>query len=178
MHINKRLLILMFALSLTDIAADAGPVVKAKGRAPAPAANKGPATQSNKGTAANTAYLTRLRSKLLNNWTVPDGKNRVTLTTVVNADGSIGDVILNSTPKNADAEISGSEAFAKSQPLEVLPGGGQAKLILTFESSADPHGDSSSNVYTQIVPVPVAKAATTPADAAPATTPADAAPAK
>jgi hypothetical protein len=179
MQINKRLLIIMFALCLTAIAADAGPVVKAKGRAPAPASNKGTAAQSNnKGTAANTAYLTRLRGKLLNNWTVPNGKNRVTLTTVVNADGSIGDVVLNSTPKNADAEISGSEAFAKSQPLEALPAGGQAKLILTFESSADPHGDSSSNVYTQIVPVPAAKAATTPGDAAPATTPADAAPAK
>jgi hypothetical protein len=184
MQINKRLLILIFALCLTATAtaAIAGPVVKAKGRAPAPASNKGAAVQSNtKGTAANTAYLTRLRGKLLNNWDVPNGKNRVTLTTVVNADGSIGDVVLNSTPKNADAEISGSESFAKSQPLEALPAGGQAKLILTFESSADPHGDSSSNVYTQIVPVPAVKVAA-PADAAPATTPAtapaDAAPAK
>jgi len=114
-----------------------------------------------------------LRGKLLNNWNVPNGKNKVTLTTLVSADGSVGDVALNSTPKNADAEIAGSEAFAKSQPLEAIPGGAQVKVILTFESTADPHGDSRSNVYTQIVPVPVAKAAPAAAAAAPAA-PADA----
>ncbi|MFN8550150.1 MAG: hypothetical protein U0103_01580 [Candidatus Obscuribacterales bacterium] len=127
-------------------------------RPPARPARAG-ASSGASNTAAYTAYLARLRGKLLNNWDVPNGKNKVTLTTTVAADGSVGDVALSSSPKSADAEIAGSEAFAKSQPLETIPGGAQVKLILTFESSADPHGDSSSNVYTQIVPIPAAKAA-------------------
>jgi hypothetical protein len=159
---NKRwFLVLALALSLTaPPGVGARPIAKAsRASSSAPAVN---------GTAANTAYLSRLRGKLLNNWNVPNGKNRVILSTVLNADGSFGDISLSSTPKNADAEIAGSEAFAKSQPLEVLPKGGQAKLILTFESSADPHGDSNSNVYTQIVPVPAVKAATPAAETQPA----------
>ncbi len=160
MQIKTCFLVLMLALLLTESGAGARPPVKVnRGSSSAPAA---------KGTAANTAYLARLRGKLLNNWNVPNGKNRVILSTVLNADGSAGDISLSSTPKSADAEIAGSEAFAKSQPLEVLPAGGQAKLILTFESSADPHGDSSSNVYTQIVPVPTAKAPTPATEVQPA----------
>lgn len=160
MHRNYLFLLLFLVLSLAAPDARARPASKTgKASSGAPAA---------KGTAANTAYLTRLRGKLLNNWNVPNGKNHVTLSTVLNADGSFGDIGLNSTPKNADAEIAGSEAFAKSQPLEALPAGGQAKLVLTFESSADPHGDSNSNVYTQIMPLPGVKAATPAAASEPA----------
>ncbi|CAN5589406.1 hypothetical protein BH10CYA1_BH10CYA1_10110 [soil metagenome] len=167
MHIKMWLFIFAFAVICAPLKAESKPAARPVAR---PA--RGSAAPSNtKNTAAYTGYLTRLRGKLLNNWNVPNGKNKVILTTLVSADGTVGDLGLSSTPKNADGEIAGSEAFAKSQPLEAIPGGGQVKLILTFESSADPHGDSSSNVYTQIVPVPVAKTAPAPADAAP---PADA----
>lgn len=148
--------IIAVAVALMSCQAESKPAAKAAARSAAKA-NQSNALTAKNNTAAYTAYLARLRGKLLNYWDVPNGKNRVTLSTVVNADGSIGDVSLSSAPKNADAEIAGSEAFAKSQPLEAVPGGGQVKLVLTFESSADPHGDSNSNVYTQIVPIPVAK---------------------
>lgn len=154
---------------------------KPAARPAAHAAHASVAPSSNKNNAAYSAYLGRLRGKLMNNWDVPNGRNKVTVSTTVNADGSIGEVLLSSTPKSAAAEIAGSEAFAKSQPLEAIPGGGQVKLILTFESSADPHGDSNSNVYTQIVPVPTAKVAPTntgsapTAEGAPATEPSSAA---
>lgn len=154
MHIKTWVFVFAFAAIPTPFEAEAKPAARPVAR---PAA-RGGSVPTNNNTAAYSAYLSRLRGKLLNNWNVPNGKNKVTLTTVVNADGTVGDVALSSNPKNADGEIAGSEAFAKSQPLEPVPGGGQVKLVLTFESSADPHGDSSSNVYTQIVPVPVAKA--------------------
>lgn len=169
MHIKTWLFIFAFAAILTPLNAEAKTATRPAAR---PAA-RGGAAPSHNNNAAYSAYLTRLRGKLLNNWNVPNGKNKVILTTVVNADGTVGDIALSSSPKNADGEIAGSEAFAKSQPLEAVPGGGQVKLILTFESTADPHGDSSSNVYTQIVPVAVAKAAPAAADGAPpSTTPA------
>jgi hypothetical protein len=140
------------AVTLVQCQAESKPAARGAARPAAKAPqNSAPAGKNN--TAAYTAYLARLRGKLITHWDVPNGKNKVTLSTVVNADGSVGDVSLSSAPKNADAEIAGSEAFAKSQPLETVPGGGQVKLILTFESSADPHGDSNSNVYTQIVPL-------------------------
>ncbi len=168
MHIKTWLFIFLFVAILPPLKVEAKPVARPAAR---PAA-RGKAAPTNNN-AAYSAYLTRLRGKLLNNWNVPNGKNKVILTTVVNADGTVGDIALSSNPKNADGEIAGSEAFAKSQPLEAVPGGGQVKLILTFESSADPHGDSNSNVYTQIVPVPVAKTAPATVDgAAPATAPA------
>lgn len=161
MHIKTWLFIFAFAVILTPLKAESKPAAKSAARP-----TRGSAAPSNgKNNAAYSAYLARLRGKLLNNWNVPNGKNKVILTTLVSADGTVGDVALSSTPKSADGEIAGSEAFAKSQPLEAIPGGGQVKLILTFESSADPHGDSSSNVYTQIVPVPVAKTAPVGADA-------------
>jgi hypothetical protein len=112
---------------------------------------------SNQGMAANTAYINRLRSKLMNEWHVlmQDGKNHVVITALVNADGSVQDnPQIVSTPKNQAAEQAGNEAFAKCQPLEALPAGQtQARVILTFDSSSDPHGDSSSNIYTRIEPI-------------------------
>lgn len=151
----KKLWLPIFAVGLVlmPIAVESRPAARPAARS----ARSGSTAAGNN--AAYTAYLARLRSKLLTHWDVPNGKNKVTLTTTVAADGSVGDVALSSSPKSAEAEIAGSEAFAKSQPLESIPGGAQVKLVLTFESSADPHGDSSSNVYTQILPVPVAKAA-------------------
>ncbi|HEY9677401.1 MAG TPA: TonB C-terminal domain-containing protein [Drouetiella sp.] len=156
---SRKLMVLMsVAMAVTCLAATAKPAARPAGHA-APASGA-----SNKGTAANVAYLTRLRGKLMNNWNPPSGKNHAILTTTVNADGTVGDVALSSTPKSADAEIAASEAFAKSQPLEALPGGGQSKLTLTYESNADPHGDSNCNIYTQITPIAAPKTATPPAD--------------
>lgn len=110
------------------------------------------ATSAN--TPASQAYLSRLRSKVLRNWILPDGKNHVVLTATVNSDGTAETASLTSSPKNESAEQAGNEAFAKSLPLEAIPTGiaTPAKLVLTFESSADPHGDSSSNLYTQLIP--------------------------
>jgi len=100
------------------------------------------------------AYLGRLRSKLSNNWLLPDGSNRVELTATVNSDGTIEAVQVSSTPKNDSAEQSASDAFSKSQPLETLPSGIQSsKLTLVFTSKADPHGDSNSNINTKMEPI-------------------------
>jgi len=109
-------------------------------------------------TPVSQAYLARLRSKVLRNWIIPDGKNHVVLTATLNSDGSAETASLTSSPKNDSAEQAGNEAFAKSLPLESVPTGiaTPAKLVLTFESSADPHGDSSSNLYTQLIPAPPA----------------------
>lgn len=156
--------LLIIAVALISLPTPVESKPAARSGARPPAAHQAPGSKNN--TAAYTAYLARLRGKLLNNWNVPNGKNKVTLTTVVSADGSVGDISLSSIPKNAEGEIAGSEAFAKSQPLEAVPGGGQVKLILTFESNADPHGDSNSNVYTQIVPIAQPRAASTPGSAA------------
>ncbi|HEY9715410.1 MAG TPA: TonB C-terminal domain-containing protein [Chroococcales cyanobacterium] len=100
------------------------------------------------------AYLASTRSKMLNNWTIPDGKNRVVITASLGGDGGVQDSSLSSTPKNAAAEQAANDAFSRAQPFSPLPAGiaTPAKLVVTFESSADPHGDSSSNLYTQLFP--------------------------
>ena len=100
----------------------------------------------------------------MSNWheLMQDGKNHVVVTALVNADGSVDNIQIVSSPKNNSAEQAGNEAFAKSQPLESLPAGTpQAKLTMTFDSFSDPHGDSNSNIYTQIVPILPPKVAPT-----------------
>lgn len=140
--------ILVFALCLNLTAALAKP---------APAAHKKPPVATSKGSnAANTAYVNRLRGRLMNNWheLMQDGKNHVVITALVNAVGSVENIEIVSSPKNNSAEQAGNEAFAKSQPLEPLPTGTpKAKLTMTFDSFSDPHGDSNSNIYTQILPI-------------------------
>ena len=108
--------------------------------------------------AAYNAYLGRLRVKILDKWMMADGKNHVILTANVNQDGSVADVNLVSTPTCTPAEQAASDAFNQAQPLEALPGGMGAKLTLTFDSTVDPHGDSTSNLGCRLDPkVPAAK---------------------
>ena len=123
---------------------------------------KPPSTSS----AALVPYLNRLRSKLTNNWLIPDGKNSVTISATVHGDGSCENIQVSSVPKNDQAEASCSDAFSKSQPLEALPSGvNEGKLTLNFTSSADPHGDSSSNITTRLDPIAPPKAASDAAKA-------------
>lgn len=95
-------------------------------------------------TPAHTAYINRLRGKVQNFWNYPDGKNQVVLQATVGSDGSVGEVVLKSTPNNADAEQVANAAFAQAQPLEPLPSGSPPfmRVTLTFDSVSDPHGDS------------------------------------
>lgn len=132
-------------------------------KATRPAVKSGSANPST--TAAQNSYLTRLRTKLLNNWMLPDGNNRVELSANVATDGTVDAVQVVSTPKFEQAEQNASDSFSKAQPLEPLPTGLQgAKITVVFVSTADAHGDSSSNVTTKMEPV---KAATTTTPATP-----------
>jgi TonB family protein len=102
-------------------------------------------------TAGFNAYLNTLRGKLDKNWYVADGKNHVTLTADVAADGTVTNLNLASSPSDTKAEQAASDAFNASQPLTSLPGGVQSvKLTLTFDSTADPHGDSSRNIGSKV----------------------------
>lgn len=113
---------------------------------------------------AFAAYLGRLRAKINTNWLLPDGRNEVVLTATVQPDGSVTDLDKRSTPKNDQAEDASFDAFNKSQPLEPLPAGLQsAKITLTFQSYADPHGDCNSNLLTKFDPVYEAKTQSDPA---------------
>lgn len=105
-------------------------------------------------------YLSRLRERLDQNWELPDGKNKVTITATVNADGSTSDVGATSAPSNQSAEQAANEAFAKVQPLEAMPAsaGERVKLSVTFDSFADPHGDTNRNISTRMDPIMTPKA--------------------
>ncbi|MBI4534064.1 MAG: TonB C-terminal domain-containing protein [Candidatus Melainabacteria bacterium] len=110
-------------------------------------------------TPAYTAYINRLRGKVQNVWNYPDGKNQVVLQATVGLDGSVGEVVLKSTPNNADAEQAASTAFAQAQPLERLPAGSApiVRVTLTFDSIADPHGDSKISLSGRLDPVTTPK---------------------
>jgi len=131
----------------------AAPAAKA-GAHPAPANNAKSNANSAQSTALQNAYLARLRGKIQNNWYLPDGKNHVEITAIVSSDGSIDSVQMVSTPKFDPAEQAAADAFSKAQPLELLPGAiSKATLLMVFTSTADPHGDSSSNVTTKMTPI-------------------------
>lgn len=133
--------------------ADGAPARSAK--APVKQAHGG---ASNANSAALNSYVNRLRSKLETNWLLPDGKNNVTISATVHGDGTCDNIEVSSSPKNAAAEASSQDALSKAQPLETLPAGiNEAKLTLTFVSSADPHGDSSSNILTRLDPIAAPK---------------------
>lgn len=101
------------------------------------------------------AYLNRLRGKVLNLWSYPDGKNHVLLEATVNADGTVAGIVLKSAPPSAQAEQAANTAFAQAQPLAALPQGSPptVKITLSFDSSADPHGDSSANLSGRLDPI-------------------------
>jgi len=153
-------LVLAAALSTCFSVALAAPAAKpahkpAPGSGQRPAANNGPSVE------VQNAYLARLRGKLGNNWMLPDGINRVEVTAMVNADGTVDTVKLVSTPKSDPAEQAAADSFSKSQPLETLPSGfAMARLILVFSSKADPHGDTSSNITSKFETVATPKPST------------------
>lgn len=100
-------------------------------------------------------YLSRLRDKLDQNWDLPDGKNKVTITASLGPDGVANDIGVTSAPANQSAEQAANEAFAKAQPMETLPisPGSKVKLTLVFDSFADPHGDTNRNINTRLDPI-------------------------
>jgi hypothetical protein len=100
-------------------------------------------------------YLASLRPKLMHNWLLPDGKNLVVLTTLINADGTSTNVTMTSQPNNEAAEQAANDSFSKILPLPPLPPHLKAaKLTLNFQSNADPHGDSQSNLTMNLDPLP------------------------
>lgn len=100
------------------------------------------------------AYLNRLRAKINSSWNLPDGKNRVVISAIVQTDGTTSDVNISSTPKNAKAEDAANEAFTKAQPFEALPSGTAptAKVTFTFDSTSTQH-DSSSSINMRMDPI-------------------------
>lgn len=156
-------LILVCGLAFS-CAAIAAPVAKAPAKAvPRPAGkphvdNSGPLT----------GYFNRTRLRVQNNWLVPDGKNNVVLTATISSDGSTSDVVATGHPHDAQAEVSATDAFNKSLPLEALPSGvTSAKITINFEYSYDPHGDGYHKVSGQISQIasPQAQPASTTAPA-------------
>lgn len=128
----------------------------AAGAKPARADNSGPLT----------GYFNRTRLRVQNNWQVPDGKNTVVLTANISADGSTSDVVATGHPHDGQAEVSATDAFNKSLPLEALPSGvSSAKITINFEYSYDPHGDGYHKVSGQITQTSAPSAQpTTPAE--------------
>lgn len=95
---------------------------------------------------AISAYCNRLWAKVNNNWDFATGKNHVVLTVDVDSAGNVFSTSASSVPKNADAESKAQQALSKSQPLDALPTGlPSARVTITFDSTADPHGESSSS---------------------------------
>ena len=125
--------------------------VKAKPRAAARPAPQGQAGGASR--AAIEAYCGRVWSKVYGKWNLPDGDNHVTIVAQVSSDGSIGDISVTSSPKNGEAEAAAMTALDQSKPLDLLPTGmGAGKLTITFNSKADPHGDSSSGGSVRLDP--------------------------
>lgn len=133
--------------------AQAAPATKPAAKAAVPA--KKTVTRSGGASEASIkAYCNHVWQKLNNNWIVPDGNNHVTLTAAISSDGSIGDMSAVSTPKNNDAEAAALTALERSKPLDLLPTGmASGKLTVTFNSKADPHGDSESGGSVRLDPV-------------------------
>ena len=101
-----------------------------------------------------TAYLNRLRQKLISAWLLPDGNNHVTITGDFTKDGLSDNLKGRSSPQNGAAEDAAMQAFNKALPLEALPGGlTNAKLTVEFSSNADPHGDSKSSINLRLDPL-------------------------
>lgn len=127
----------------------AAPKKASNSPAKAPQAQAGPNYSQ-----AYAAYLNRLRSKVYTGWNLPDGKNRVVITAVLQTDGTPGNVTVTSTPQNAKAEEAANDAFTKAQPFEALPSGTAptAKLTITFDSTSTQH-DSSSGMNMRMDPI-------------------------
>jgi hypothetical protein len=101
---------------------------------------------------ASQVFLGNLRARILHNWLAPDGKNTVVIEATVSPEG----VVLSSTTAASQADslaiAAATTAFEKAQPLGHLPAGynSNCKITLTFASTVDPHGDSTSNLTSRI----------------------------
>ena len=114
-------------------------------------------------------YLNKLSSRAFRNWYLPDGNNHVSISADVQPDGSSANLQAVSSPKNEAAEQAAMEAFNKLIPLDPLPTGVKSgKLTVNFDSKADPHGDSKSNITARFDPFPTAGKAAAANQAAPA----------
>jgi hypothetical protein len=140
-------------------------------------ASKGPAAPSQASSAQITAYLQRLRGKLIQAWIIPDGNNHVTISGNFNQDGLSDNLKGSSAPRNENAEQAAMAAFNKCMPLETPPlGMNNGKVTVEFLSTADPHGDSKSSINLRLDPVAQPKGqASAPASGGQAAQPAEAA---
>jgi TonB family protein len=100
-------------------------------------------------------FLSGLRGRVLNNWLLPDGINTVVLEATVNPAGDVVDVQTAKSTADVLAVQAAQEAFNKAQPLGHLPAKykSDCKIVLTFTTKVDPHGDSTSNLGSQIEPI-------------------------
>lgn len=98
------------------------------------------------------SYLASLTSKINNNWFIVDGNNRVTITCLLESDGSPMDVNTSSNPSSDTAQQAANAAFVKAQPFGTLPvsAGEKVKLTVKFISNASPHGDSSRDIQASL----------------------------
>jgi hypothetical protein len=140
-------------------------------------AAKSPAAPAQASSAQITAYLQRLRGKLIQAWIIPDGNNHVTISGNFNQDGLSDNLKGSSAPRNENAEQAAMAAFNKCMPLETPPlGMNNGKVTVEFLSTADPHGDSKSSINLRLDPVAQPKAqASAPASGGQAAQPAEAA---
>ncbi|MCA9803354.1 MAG: TonB C-terminal domain-containing protein [Cyanobacteria bacterium HKST-UBA02] len=103
--------------------------------------------------AAYQGYISRLRQKLDDNWYVPEGNNKVTITSTLDTDGTVSEIVTASEPKCEPAEMAANEAFVKAQPFEGLPGGKKVKLTAVFQSASTQHGDGSRHINITLDPI-------------------------
>ncbi|MBS1994212.1 MAG: TonB C-terminal domain-containing protein [Cyanobacteria bacterium SZAS LIN-3] len=119
----------------------AGNVARPRRPQPRPSGGMAPSASP----AAVNSYCNRLWMKIQNNWDLANGRNHVVLGVDVDSAGNVFSTQVSSQPKNAEAESKVQQALSKSQPLEALPSGlPSAHLTITFDSTSDPHGESSS----------------------------------
>lgn len=152
----------MFALCLSIASitfAQAAPPAKKGNSKPAAAPRQNKPAQAAPG-GANSAelnnYANKMREKMAGSWNYPPGNNKVTLKVEIAQDGSVSNLSLDSTPKNADAEQKANDAFNAAQPLPALPSGvSGATITCMFESNADQWG-GKANVAVKIDPAKAA----------------------
>jgi hypothetical protein len=108
------------------------------------AAQGGAVNNANSG--AIRAYCNKTWGKINNNWEYANGRNHVILSVDLDQGGNVLNMHATSSPHNGDAEAKAQAALQRSQPLDLLPSGlPSAHLTITFDSTADPHGDSNSS---------------------------------
>jgi hypothetical protein len=144
-------------LSIASInAASAAPPGKKASSKPAAAAKQNKPAQSAPSGASSAelnSYANNMRQKMAASWNYPAGNNKVTLKVEVAGDGSVSNMTLDSTPKNADAEQKANDAFNAAQPLSGLPSGITAATITCqFDSNADQWSAGKANISVKIDP--------------------------